>query len=76
MVVTVYQDRCDGVEACPRNGVCMEVCALDAIEHKGDSIIITEDCTNCGLCVMNCPRVHCQSRKINFNYLYFLFFKI
>ena len=56
MVVTVYQDRYDGVEACPRNGVCMEVCALDAIEHKGDSIIITEDCTNCGLCVMNCPR--------------------
>lgn len=26
MVVTVYQDRCDGVEACPRNGVYGSMC--------------------------------------------------
>lgn len=56
MVVTVYYDICEGVDACPGNGLCVEVCALDAIEVVDDSIVITEECTDCGLCVMNCPR--------------------
>ena len=56
MVVTVYLDKCNGVNSCPRKGLCIDVCALDAIEKTNASTIeITKECTKCGLCVMNCP---------------------
>ena len=57
MVVTVYKDKCNGFEECPRNGPCIEVCALDAIENvNGQPFILEEVCSECGLCVMNCPK--------------------
>ncbi len=56
MVVTIYKDRCNGVAKCSGNGVCIEVCALDAIEEINGYPVINEDaCTSCQLCVMNCP---------------------
>ncbi len=56
MVVTVYSDKCNGIDSCPLDGLCMTVCALDAIENIGGMpVIIEEKCNTCGLCVMNCP---------------------
>ncbi len=56
MVVTVYSDKCNGVDVCPNDGVCLTVCALDAIEIVDNRpFILEEACTGCGLCVMNCP---------------------
>lgn len=56
MVVTIYTDKCNGIDACSLNGICIEVCALDAIENiNGYPVIIEEACKDCGLCVMNCP---------------------
>lgn len=56
MVVTIYRDRCNGIDYCPGHNVCIEVCALDAIENvNGYPHINEEACKNCGLCVTNCP---------------------
>ncbi|OED30289.1 4Fe-4S binding protein [Methanosphaera sp. WGK6] len=56
MVVTIYVEKCNGIDACPGNGLCIDVCNLDAIENiNGRPVIIEEACTECGLCVMNCP---------------------
>ncbi len=56
MAVTIYTDKCKGISSCTRNGLCIQVCALDAIENVDDMPKIDEvSCTGCGLCVMNCP---------------------
>lgn len=56
MVVTLYSDKCNGIDSCPRDALCITVCASDAIEIiNGMPVIIEEACNNCGLCVMNCP---------------------
>ena len=56
MVVMVYSDKCDGIDTCPGEGVCLKVCDLDAIEIvDGCPFVLDEACNNCGLCVMNCP---------------------
>ena len=56
MAVTVYLDKCKGLSSCPVGGICIKVCAMDAIEIKDDFPYINENaCTSCGLCVLNCP---------------------
>ncbi|MBQ6218239.1 MAG: 4Fe-4S binding protein [Methanosphaera sp.] len=56
MVVTLYKDRCKGINECPLNGHCIDICALDAIENIDNQPVISENiCIGCGLCVMNCP---------------------
>lgn len=56
MAVTVYSDKCKGLSSCPVDGICIKVCAMDAIEIKDDFPTINENaCTPCGLCVVNCP---------------------
>ncbi|MCI5867533.1 MAG: 4Fe-4S binding protein [Methanosphaera sp.] len=56
MVVTIYKDRCNGIEKCPGNGVCIMVCALDAIDDVNGYPVINEAaCTSCELCIRNCP---------------------
>lgn len=55
-MVTIYKDRCNGIDECPAEGVCLVVCALDAIiEIKGYPVINEDACTSCELCVRNCP---------------------
>jgi MinD superfamily P-loop ATPase len=54
--VTVYSDKCPGLNVCPGKGICITVCALNAIEKVDDQpFIIEEICKSCGLCIMNCP---------------------
>ncbi|MBE6494474.1 MAG: ferredoxin [Methanosphaera stadtmanae] len=56
MAVTFYDDRCTGISSCNRAS-CIHICELDAIENINDKPYINEMvCTNCGLCVMNCPK--------------------
>lgn len=56
MAVSVYTDKCNGISKCPGKGLCIEVCALNAIENIDDRPVIHEEsCFDCGLCVTNCP---------------------
>lgn len=56
MTVSVYTDKCNGINQCPYKGVCIEVCALNAIVNVENMPLINEElCYDCGLCVMNCP---------------------
>ncbi len=56
MAVTFDTTKCNGVEACPGGGLCIEICALDALTNVDDKPVVDEEaCTECGLCVMNCP---------------------
>lgn len=49
--------KCNGVSSCASKGICITVCALNAImEVDGKPIIDNEKCVDCKLCVMNCPR--------------------
>ena len=56
MVITVYSDKCGGVNGCSYGGICFKVCPLDAIEIINDFPVIKENlCSKCGLCILNCP---------------------
>ena len=56
MTVSVFADRCCGINQCPASGACIMVCALNAISDVDDLPKISDDdCFDCGLCVMNCP---------------------
>ena len=48
-MVYVIEDKCDYC------GVCVSVCAPDAIVLKETNIKILERCTDCKLCVYVCP---------------------
>ena len=57
MVVTMDTTICGGVDACPEGGLCIDICALNAIDNlNGQPIINHEICPECGLCVLNCPK--------------------
>ncbi|MFV9505277.1 MAG: cyclic nucleotide-binding domain-containing protein [Oscillochloridaceae bacterium umkhey_bin13] len=52
-------DGCEVIDACRQCGVgaeCVEVCPEDAFERtETGTLIITDRCTGCGLCVKACP---------------------
>lgn len=55
-MVNFYKERCSKISKCEADGVCIIVCALDAIENVDDYPLINEDaCIECELCVRNCP---------------------
>lgn len=55
-VLLVEEGRCVNVrsrsEICAR---CSKACPKDAIELDLDSVIVSEDCTDCGACLPACP---------------------
>lgn len=56
MAVIIDRTKCTGVDTCPDGGLCIEICALNAVDNVEDKPMINEDlCPECGLCVMNCP---------------------
>lgn len=56
MVVQIDTNLCNGFDACPENGACMDVCALSAIENKeGKPSVKFFSCSTCGICIKNCP---------------------
>lgn len=56
MTISVFADKCNGIDQCPESGVCIKVCALNAIsDSENMPIIDDENCFDCGLCVLNCP---------------------
>ncbi|MDO5825041.1 MAG: ferredoxin [Methanosphaera sp. rholeuAM130] len=56
MTVSLFADKCDGIDECPENGMCIKICALNAISNINDLPQIDDDnCSNCGLCILSCP---------------------
>ncbi len=56
MAIIIDTNICNGVEACSSNGLCIEICALNALENvDGRPVVDEEKCPECGLCIMNCP---------------------
>jgi len=56
MAVIIDTTKCNGVNACPEGGLCIEICALNAMENIGDRPSVIENaCPECGLCILNCP---------------------
>lgn len=56
MAIIIDTNVCQGVDACPSNGLCIEICALNALDNVDGRPVVNEDaCPECGLCVMNCP---------------------
>lgn len=58
MVVSIDANICQGIDACPTASFnCVEICALHAVDTvDGRPVITTEECNDCGLCALNCPR--------------------
>lgn len=56
MAVIIDTTKCNGVNACPDGGLCIEICALNAMENIEDRPSVIENaCPECGLCILNCP---------------------
>jgi NAD-dependent dihydropyrimidine dehydrogenase PreA subunit len=51
MHVAVIVDK----EKCIGNAKCIEVCPMEAIELDDGKAIISDDCTECGTCIDECP---------------------
>ena len=56
MAVIIDTIKCNGVNTCPEGGLCIEICALNAMENIDDRPSVIENaCPECGLCILNCP---------------------
>ncbi|MGB7969130.1 MAG: 4Fe-4S binding protein [Methanobacterium sp.] len=56
MPVIIDTEKCGKIENCPGEGLCIKLCEEDAlIEEAGDVVIVSENCNDCELCIMNCP---------------------
>jgi MinD superfamily P-loop ATPase len=56
MAVIIDTSKCNGVDACSEAGICIEICALNAMENvEGRPIVNENACPECGLCILNCP---------------------
>jgi len=57
-MVMIDPVRCNGIDTCVSNGVCVQICAMNAIRivNENRPVITRDKCVGCGLCVMNCPR--------------------
>lgn len=56
MMTVLIGSACNGVKNCAAFGICVDVCALNAVFIVEDMPVINDNCVDCGLCVMNCPR--------------------
>ena len=49
MAVIIDTTKCNGVDACPAGGLCIEICALNAMENvNGKPKVNEEACPECG----------------------------
>ncbi len=56
MAVVIDRTSCQGVYTCPEGGLCIEICAMNAMDNDNGIPKVSDDlCNNCGLCVLNCP---------------------
>ena len=56
MAINIDGNSCNGVDACHEHGVCIEICAFNALDNVGGRPVVNEDaCPECGLCIINCP---------------------
>lgn len=56
MTMTVYLDKCEGIQSVSCKGLCIRICALNAITNINNRPSISEElCSGCGLCASNCP---------------------
>lgn len=56
MSVFIDRKKCNGISVCSDGGLCIELCALNAMKENDDRPqVIDENCTECGLCLLNCP---------------------
>ena len=50
MTISVFADKCNGIDQCPESGVCIKICALNAISDRENMPLIDdENCFDCGL---------------------------
>lgn len=57
MAIIIDTNKCQGVDACPEHGVCIEICALNALDNiEGRPVVNESACPECGLCMINCPK--------------------
>lgn len=56
MAVTINEEICNGISACPEGGLCIESCPTNAIDNKDDKPKVKYfSCVDCGICVDKCP---------------------
>lgn len=57
-VVRVRQRLCAVVDAgrCTGCGICVDVCALQAVTLDGHAVVALDRCAGCGACIAECPR--------------------
>lgn len=56
MAVTIDENICNGISACPEGGLCIECCPTGAIRNDEDKPKVTYfSCVDCGLCAKKCP---------------------
>lgn len=56
MAVTIDENICNGVGACPEGGLCIESCPTGAIDKENDRPKVKYfSCVDCGICVDKCP---------------------
>lgn len=56
MAIVIDTNICQGVEACPKHGICIEICALNALDNVDGRPVVNEAaCPECELCRISCP---------------------
>lgn len=56
MAVTIEDNICNGISACPEGGLCTISCPTGAIKNKEDKPNVNFfSCVDCGICVKKCP---------------------
>ena len=56
MAVSIDENICNGISACPEGGLCIESCPTKAIDNKEDRPKVKYfSCVDCGKCVDQCP---------------------
>ena len=56
MAVTIDENICNGISACPEGGLCIQLCPTGAIDNKEDKPSVKYfSCVDCGKCVDQCP---------------------
>lgn len=64
----IYSGETDCQYGCLSEGDCVKVCLFDAMymdEQSGLPVVITDNCTSCGMCVKACPRHIIEMRPRN-----------
>lgn len=55
--MNINRRLCDVVDNCPADGICIKICALNCLSiNDNREVIVGEECPDCGLCIINCPK--------------------